>query len=67
MHLTELSNQNTLPDRLFTYSETAEILNLSPGTLRIWVSAKRIPCVKLGKAVRFTREQIEQMMQGGVL
>jgi excisionase family DNA binding protein len=62
--MSDLTNYQTLPNRLFTYSETAEILNLSPGTLRIWVSAKRVPCVKMGKAVRFTREQIKQMMQG---
>jgi excisionase family DNA binding protein len=62
--MSNLNDHNTLSDRLYTYSETAEILNLSPGTLRVWVSAKRVPCVKLGKAVRFNREQIEQMMQG---
>jgi excisionase family DNA binding protein len=55
----------TLP-KLLNYAEAAEVLHLSQITLRQWVSAERIPCVKLGRAVRFTPEMIQEIVQKGV-
>ena len=57
--------QTTLP-KLLNYQEAAEILNLSPQTLRQWVSGERIPFIKLGKAVRFSVEMINDMITNGV-
>ncbi len=57
--------QTTLP-KLLNYQEAAEILNLSPQTLRQWVSGERIPFIKLGKAVRFSQEMINNMIMRGV-
>ena len=63
--LIEQNNYQTLP-RLFNYIEAAKILGLQPQTLRQWVSAKRIPFLKLGKSVRFSPEMIEKIIREGV-
>ncbi len=47
---------------LLTYREVAEILGLRENTLRVWVSSGKIPHVKLGSAVRFTPEMVEQII-----
>ena len=57
---------NSLNESLLTYQEVADILHIKPQTLRAWVSAKRIPYVKLGTAVRFTREQVEAIVNNGL-
>ena len=55
--------QNTGLQRLLTYQEAADILAVKPQTLRQWVCYKRIPCVKIGSAVRFRPEQLEEFIQ----
>ncbi len=57
---------NSLNESLLTYQEVADILHIKPQTLRAWVSAKKIPCIKLGTAVRFTKEQIETIVNNGL-
>ena len=51
---------------LYNYEQAAEILNLAPQTLRQWVSGEKIPFIKLGRAVRFTPEMINDMITNGV-
>lgn len=51
---------------LLTYQEAADILAVKPQTLRQWVSAKRIPYVKIGASVRFTTDQIEDFIRDSV-
>lgn len=53
-------------ERLLNYQEAADRLGLAPGTLRVWVSQKRIPFLKLGRAVRFSPEMLEEIMTEGV-
>jgi len=45
----------TLPDRLLTESEAAELLSIGPGTLCVWRCTKRypLPYVKVGRGVRY--------------
>lgn len=47
---------------LLTYKEVAEILGLKENTLRVWVSNRKIPFVKMGSAVRFTPEMVQQFI-----
>jgi excisionase family DNA binding protein len=47
-------------DRLLDTAEIAEILNMSPSTIRKWVHYGFIPHVKLGRAVRFKERDIEE-------
>ena len=51
--------------KLLTYEELAEKLNLHPVTLRQWVSDNRIPCTRLGRSVRFSSENVDQIIQNG--
>ncbi len=52
--------------RMYTYKEVGQILKISEQTLRQWVSAGIIPFVKLGRAVRFTKDMVNNMMTNGV-
>ena len=55
--------QNTGMQRLLTYQEATDILAVKPQTLRQWVCYKKIPFVKIGSAVRFRPEQLEEFIQ----
>jgi excisionase family DNA binding protein len=57
----ELSMPSLQP--LLTYNEAADILAVKPQTLRQWVSTKRIPYVKIGSAVRFRPDQLEEFIR----
>lgn len=51
------------PVPLLTINELAAELGLAKATLREWCWQKRIPYVKLGRAVRFRREEIEAWLR----
>jgi excisionase family DNA binding protein len=50
-------------EKLLDYNEASQILGLRPATLRTWVSARRIPYVKLGGSVRFVPEQLKDFIE----
>jgi excisionase family DNA binding protein len=55
--------QNGLTDeRLYSYAEAAHYLQVAPVTLRRWVWARRIPFLKIGSHVRFSKTHIEAMI-----
>jgi excisionase family DNA binding protein len=49
--------------KLLTYDQLADLLQVSPGTLRNWVSQQYIPYLKIGKNVRFSQNAIEQWLK----
>ena len=49
---------------LLTTEEAAALLHLSPWTLRHWVLDRRIPCVRLGRLVRFRLADLEALIDG---
>jgi excisionase family DNA binding protein len=53
------------PDRLLTPREVAEILSVSVPWVLDHASRRRplLPSVKLGKAVRFRREEVEEFIR----
>jgi predicted DNA-binding transcriptional regulator AlpA len=55
----------TLPSRLLSEKETAELLHVSPGTLSVVRCTRRwpLPYVKVGRAVRYRLSDIEAFMQ----
>lgn len=53
-------------EKLLDYNEASQILGLKPATLRTWVSAKKIPYIKLGGAVRFLPEQLRDFIKKSV-
>lgn len=48
-----------MTEPLWTIEELAAYLGLAKATLREWTCQRRIPFVKLGRAVRFRRSEIE--------
>jgi excisionase family DNA binding protein len=54
-----------MEEKLLSYKDVADFLQISEITLRTWVSRGRIPYTKIGKSVRFTREQIDEIVEAG--
>ena len=48
---------------LLNVDQTAELLGISVNTLRQWISQRRLPVVKLGKAVRFAPEDLQKFIE----
>jgi excisionase family DNA binding protein len=53
--------------RLLTILQAAELLGLQPATLRFWVWTRKIPYVKVGRAVRISEAAIEQLIERGTV
>ena len=51
-------------DEFLTVEELAERLKIAPGTIYNWVSRGEIPYVKIGRAVRFRRADIDAWIEG---
>lgn len=47
---------------LMSIQQTAEYLGLSVGTIYQWRSQHKIPYIKVGRKVRFRKEQLEQWL-----
>lgn len=50
--------------QVYTTKEAAALLKLSPGTLRNWLSKRRISCHRVGDTVRFTDSDIQNIIDG---
>jgi excisionase family DNA binding protein len=49
--------------QLLTAKEAAALLGLSEHTIRQWIWQRRLPVVRLGRAVRLRREDLEQLIE----
>ena len=49
--------------QLLDNEEAARVLGCTPGTLRVWVSRRRIPFVRIGRLVRFDPDALENFIQ----
>src|SRR5262249_39006826 len=49
-------------DGLLTIPQTAELLGLSVGTIRSWLSQRKLPSVKLGRAVRIKETDARKLI-----
>ena len=50
---------------LLDVNETAKRLSLSPLTIRGWIFKKRLPVVRIGRAVRIREEDLEALVRFG--
>ena len=48
---------------LLTGEELSKKIRLTQGTIRVWVSQKRIPHVKMGRKVLFDWEDIQRWVE----
>lgn len=44
---------------MLTVKDIAELLSVKPGTVYDWVENNEIPFVRIGRTIRFDREQID--------
>lgn len=57
-----LGARPSVPDRLLGVREAAELLSVKPATLYTWASDRRIPTVKLGRALRFRLSTLQKLI-----
>jgi len=60
-----MKNSRVRNDRhgpLLSVEEAAEYLGVSPGTLRNWLSARRIAYVKVGRLTRLSSETLDRFI-----
>jgi excisionase family DNA binding protein len=50
---------------LLTIKEFAKIVKIAPKTLYRLASTGKIPCIRIGRNIRFSPDMIDQMRQGG--
>jgi excisionase family DNA binding protein len=48
---------------LISTDEVAQLVDVSPRTIRNWMTRGKIPFVKIGRVVRFDREEFLQVMR----
>lgn len=53
-----------LDKQLYTLKEASEILSLSVNTLKKWRYDGKLKVVKLGRAIRVPKEELERMLKG---
>ncbi|MBT8226737.1 MAG: helix-turn-helix domain-containing protein [Dactylosporangium sp.] len=60
-------NPEAVPDTppLYTAEQAAELLQVPVSWLRRKATARAVPCVFLGKHLRFTAHNLEMIIQGG--
>ena len=49
--------------RNWANEEAAEYLGTTPDTLRVWVSKRRVPFVRVGRLVRFRKKDLDQWLE----
>lgn len=52
--------------RLLTVDQVSECLGVRSSTIRRWIHQRRVPVVKLGRAVRFREEDVERLIRDGL-
>jgi len=52
--------------KLFTVTETAELLGITPQTVRTYVKAGRLRGQRVGRPILITERSIRQFLTGGV-
>jgi excisionase family DNA binding protein len=56
-----------MDDELMTVAEIAAILKLNPQTIRNWIEAGTLPCVRLGqRRVRVYRSDFNQLIENSI-
>ena len=48
---------------LLRAKEAAQFLNVSENTIRMWIWQRRLPAVRLGRAVRLRRRDLEEIIE----
>lgn len=57
----------TMQRNLLTTEEFAVALGLSPKTVRQWVWMRRVPFIRVGRAIRFRPETVNEIIDRGTV
>jgi excisionase family DNA binding protein len=60
-----LSQVGLSPDRLLTTEEAAKVLCVSYSWLKKAAQRREVPCTHIGRAVRFSRTHLEEIIAAG--
>ena len=63
---TTIGGQTMEKEALLKTEEVARLLGVSPLTIRAWRFQQLLPCVRLGRAVRYRLEDIEKIQRKGL-
>jgi excisionase family DNA binding protein len=58
-----METTNLNPNKLWTSNELADYLQVSPAKIRHDVMLNKIPCIRIGRSVRFDKKVIEQFFK----
>ena len=53
----------THPDSTWSNDQAASYLGCTPDTLRVWVSKRRVPHVKVGRLTRFLKKDLDDFLE----
>ena len=51
-------------DRLWTIDDVAEYLRVKASVVKYWIHNERLPCMKIGKHLRFDPEDVREWVEG---
>ncbi len=58
-----MNNNGNGLERLYTAEQVAELFSLKRKTLYAWAEQGRIPCFKIGKALRFRESELREFIE----
>lgn len=52
--------------KLYTVKELSKLLQISEPTIRNWIMNKQIEFTRIGGSIRFTEEQVKNIIENGI-
>ena len=56
-----------MPNQLLRVDEVAQRLNLKVSTIRAWILKRRIPYIRLGRAIRISESVLLYLIEAGTV
>ncbi len=53
-------------EELLSIRDVSRLLKIKESTLRAWIFQKRIPCIRLGRLVRFRKPELERWLEENI-
>lgn len=63
----QIRNMKAIQRNLLTTEEFAAALGLSPKTVRQWTWMRRVPFIRVGRAIRFRPETVNEIIDRGTM
>jgi excisionase family DNA binding protein len=53
--------------RVWRFKEAAEYLGITPNTIRVWCSQKKVPFIKINGSIRFRRSDLDEFLGSNLI